>query len=60
MVSTAYHREACAHWTAHPRPPLQVLWVAAPPKPRDQTALEQSNAWMDYDELTKCTLALME
>ncbi|KAI7840807.1 hypothetical protein COHA_005453 [Chlorella ohadii] len=38
----------------------QVLWVAAPPKPRDKTALEQANSWMDYDELLKCSLDLMK
>lgn len=39
---------------------LQVLWVAAAPKPRDRTALEQANAWMDYDELLKCSLSLIK
>lgn len=53
-----------AVWRRTPNPPnhvsLQVLWVAAAPKPRDVTALEQSNAWMDYDELLKCSLRLLE
>lgn len=36
------------------------MWVARPPKPRDKTALQAAQAWLDYDELTKCSIVLYE
>lgn len=41
-------------------PNMQIKWVAAPPKPKDVTAMAARGWWVDYQELAKGTYTIVE